>query len=95
MTVRWCLGHRKTVVAGATVFFVGSIALIPDKAYRYRRHDASASAKNTRSSVRATEEAAVIREIVAAAAEQQWTQTVRAGRLRVTARLNDWWSRRA
>ena len=46
----------------------GSIALIPDKAYRYRRHDASASATNTRSSVRAKEEAAVIREIVAAAA---------------------------
>jgi len=28
-TVRWCLAHRKTVVVGATVFFVGSIALIP------------------------------------------------------------------
>jgi multidrug efflux pump subunit AcrB len=29
-TVRWCLGHRKTVVVGAAVFFLGSIALIPE-----------------------------------------------------------------
>jgi glycosyltransferase involved in cell wall biosynthesis len=72
----------------------GSIALIPERAYRYRRHDAAATAQNTRSSVRATEEAAVIREIVAAAARRRWTRTVRAGRLRVTVRLNDWWSRR-
>ena len=72
----------------------GSIALIPDTAYRYRRHDGSVSAQNTRSSLRATEEGAVIREIVAAAARRQWTHTVRAGRLRLTVRLNDWWSRR-
>ncbi len=72
----------------------GSIALIPDKAYRYRRHDASASAMNSRSSLRAKEEAAVIREITALAADRRWSRTVRAGRLRLTVRLNDWWSRR-
>jgi glycosyltransferase involved in cell wall biosynthesis len=72
----------------------GSIALIPDKAYCYRRHVAATTAQNTRSSVRAAEEAAVIREIVAAAAQRQWRQTARAGRLRVTVRLNDWWSRK-
>ncbi len=27
--VKWCLGHRKTVLAGATVFFVASLALLP------------------------------------------------------------------
>jgi glycosyltransferase involved in cell wall biosynthesis len=73
----------------------GSIVLVPDKAYRYRRHSASASATNSRSLVRATEEAAVISEIVAAAAERGWVQTVRAGRMRVTTRLNRWWSRKA
>jgi glycosyltransferase involved in cell wall biosynthesis len=72
----------------------GSIALVAEREYRFRRHDASASAQNWRSFVRATEETAVIGEIVAAARQQQWPRTVRAGRLRLTVRLNEWLSRR-
>jgi glycosyltransferase involved in cell wall biosynthesis len=72
----------------------GSIALIPDRVYRYRRHEGTATARNSKSRVRATEEAAVTKEIVAAAAQRQWERSVRAGRLRLTMRLNDWLSRR-
>ncbi|MEP7113940.1 MAG: glycosyltransferase [Ilumatobacteraceae bacterium] len=72
----------------------GSIALVPERAYRFRRHDASESALNWRSFVRATEETEVIGEIVGAARRQQWPRTVRAGRLRLTVRLNEWLARR-
>jgi glycosyltransferase involved in cell wall biosynthesis len=72
----------------------GAMVLIPDRVYRYRRHDAAASAKNSRLSVRAAEEHVVIREVVDAARQRNWPRTARAGRLRVTVRLNDWWSRR-
>lgn len=72
----------------------GTIALVPEREYRFRRHDASASAQNWRSFVRATEETEVIGEIVGAARRQQWSRTVRAGRLRLTVRLNEWLSRR-
>lgn len=71
----------------------GSIALVDDRVYRYRRHDASASARHARSSVRRREEAAVTNEVVAAARGLRWRRSVRAGRLRLTVRLNDWWSR--
>ena len=71
----------------------GSIALVADCVYRYRRHQATTSAQNSRSSVRVREEVAVIREIVAEARARQWRRTARAGRLRLTVRLNDWWSR--
>ena len=73
----------------------GSIALLPDRAYRYRRHDAAATARNSRTSVRRIEEVAVIREIVDAARPLSWRRTVRAGRLRLTVRANDWLSRRS
>jgi hypothetical protein len=72
----------------------GSIALIPDRMYRYRRHDSAATRRNTQSSLRATEEVAVIREIVAAARRRGWGRTARAGRLRLTVRVNGWWSRK-
>ena len=71
----------------------GSIALVADRVYRYRRHKATTSAQNSRSSVRVKEEVAVIREVVAEARARQWRRTARAGRLRLTVRLNDWWSR--
>jgi glycosyltransferase involved in cell wall biosynthesis len=72
----------------------GSIALIADRVYCYRRHDASASAQNSRSSVRVTEEVAVIKEVVAIARRRHWPRTQRAGRARLTVRLGDWWARR-
>jgi glycosyltransferase involved in cell wall biosynthesis len=72
----------------------GSIALVPDRVYRYRRHDATATARNSGSSLRAIEEAAAIREIVVVARRRGWRRTVRAGRLRVTVRLNGWWTRK-
>ena len=72
----------------------GSIALIPDKVYCYRRHADSATAENTRSSVRAKEEAAVSSEIVELAADRGWSRTMRAGRLRPITRLSDWWYQR-
>lgn len=71
----------------------GSIVLVADRVYRYRRHATSATARNTRSAVRSNEEAAACREIVDAARHRHWRRSVRAGRLRVTVRLNDWWSR--
>jgi glycosyltransferase involved in cell wall biosynthesis len=72
----------------------GSIALVPERVYRYRRHNAAASAHHSKSSIRATEENTVLREIVAVARRQRWSRTARAGRLRVTVRLNHWWTRR-
>jgi glycosyltransferase involved in cell wall biosynthesis len=72
----------------------GSIALTPERVYRYRRHDAAASAHNSRLSVRATEENTVVQEIAAAARQRQWPRTARAARLRVTLRVNHWWTRR-
>jgi glycosyltransferase involved in cell wall biosynthesis len=72
----------------------GAIALVPDRVYRYRRHDGTATARNSRSSLRGIEEAAVIREIVVVAGRRGWRRTVRAGRLRLTVRLNGWWSRK-
>lgn len=72
----------------------GSIALVPERVYRYRRHDAGATRQNTRSGLRAREEALVIVEIVAVARRLRWRRSVRAGRLRPTVRLNGWLTRR-
>lgn len=75
----------------------GSIALVPDRVYRYRRHAASATSQNSASRLRHAEEGAVTREIVSFAGERGWRRSVLAGRLRPTtrlnARLNDWSSR--
>lgn len=71
----------------------GSIALVPDRVYRYRRHAGTASAKNSKSLVRSTEESETIQEVVVAARALAWRRTVRAGRLRLTVRLNNWWPR--
>jgi glycosyltransferase involved in cell wall biosynthesis len=66
----------------------GSIVIAPERVYRYRRHDATMTAQNSRSLVRVAEEVAVSREIAAAARERGWRRGARAARLRITVRLN-------
>ena len=66
----------------------GSIALIPDLAYRYRRHKDTMTAQNSRSLVRLEEEIAVSREVSEAARSVGWRRSARAARLRPTVRLN-------
>jgi glycosyltransferase involved in cell wall biosynthesis len=66
----------------------GSIVLVPGRMYRYRRHDGTMTAQNSRSLVRLDEEVAVSREIAAAARSMGWTRSTRSARVRVTVRLN-------
>ena len=66
----------------------GSIVLVPARVYRYRRHDSTMTAQNSRSLVRLHEEVAVSREVRAAARSVGWTVAARSARLRVTVRLN-------
>lgn len=66
----------------------GSIALVPEQVYRYRRHDATMTAQNSRSLVRLGEEVAVSRQVGSAARALGWTHAARASRLRLTVRLN-------
>ena len=66
----------------------GSIALIPDLAYRYRRHNDTMTAQNSRSLVRLEEEVAVSHEVSNAARSQDWRRSARTARLRPTVRLN-------
>jgi len=66
----------------------GSIALIPDVAYRYRRHNDTMTAQNSRSLVRLAEEVVVSREVANAASTMGWRRTARMARVRPTVRLN-------
>jgi glycosyltransferase involved in cell wall biosynthesis len=66
----------------------GSIALIAQDVYRYRRHGGTMTAQNSRSLVRLGEEVAVSREVAAVASEKDWKRGARAARLRPTVRLN-------
>ena len=66
----------------------GSIVLVPDRVYRYRRHGDTMTAQNSRSLVRLEEEVAVCREVSVAARKRGWRRSARAARLRVTVRLN-------
>jgi hypothetical protein len=66
----------------------GSIALVPDRVYRYRRHDTTMTAQNSRSLVRLGEEMAVSREVAAAARGKGWKRGARAAQIRLTVRLN-------
>jgi glycosyltransferase involved in cell wall biosynthesis len=66
----------------------GSIALIPDLAYRYRRHKHTMTAQNSRSLVRLEEEVAMSREVSVAARTMGWHRSARTARLRPTVRLN-------
>ena len=69
----------------------GSIALIPDLAYRYRRHKDTMTAQNSRSLVRLEEEVAVSREVSVAARAMGWRRSARTAQLRPTVRLNGLW----
>src|SRR4051794_31539364 len=66
----------------------GSIVLVPQRVYRYRRHDATMTAQNSRSLVRLEEEVAVSRDIAAAARRIGWVRSARLASLRLTVRLN-------
>lgn len=66
----------------------GSIVLVPEHGYCYRRHDGTMTAQNSRSLVRLEEEVAVSREIGAAARTKGWVRGARAARRRPTVRLN-------
>ncbi len=66
----------------------GSIVLVPERVYRYRRHDDTMTAQNSRSTVRLDEEVAVTREISGAARSIGWARGARSARLRMNVRLN-------
>ena len=66
----------------------GSIVAVSERVYRYRRHDATMTAQNSRSLVRLEEEIAVSREVSAAARNIGWRRSARSARLRLTVRLN-------
>ena len=66
----------------------GSIALVPDRAYRYRRHKDTMTAQNSRSLVRLEEEVAVSCEVREAARTKGWHRSARTARRRPTVRLN-------
>ena len=66
----------------------GSIAFVPDRVYRYRRHEATMTAQNSRSLVRLDEEVAISREVERTARDKGWSRSARAARLRLTVRLN-------
>jgi glycosyltransferase involved in cell wall biosynthesis len=59
----------------------GSIALIPDRVYRYRRHGATMTAQNSQSLVRLDEEVTVSREVAEVARSRGWTRSARSARL--------------
>src|SRR4051794_26472873 len=66
----------------------GSIALVPDRVYRYRRHASTMTAANSRTLVRLEEETDVCREVAAVARTRGWRRSATAGRLRLTVRLD-------
>ncbi|HVE18725.1 MAG TPA: hypothetical protein VNB52_06555 [Ilumatobacteraceae bacterium] len=66
----------------------GSIVLVPDRVYRYRRHNDTMTAQNSRSLVRLEEEIAVSRDVMEAAQALGWRRSARTARLRPTVRLN-------
>lgn len=66
----------------------GSVVLVADRVYRYRRHAATMTVQNSRSLVRLEEEVAVCREVAAEARNRGWMRSARAAQLRITVRLN-------
>jgi glycosyltransferase involved in cell wall biosynthesis len=65
----------------------GSIVLVDEPLYRYRRHAASETQQNSATLARTEEEHAACRELCARAAAMGWRRAVRTGRLRLTVRL--------
>jgi glycosyltransferase involved in cell wall biosynthesis len=66
----------------------GTIVIVADRAYCYRRHDDTMTAHNSRSLVRLGEEVAVSREVADASRAIGWKRGARAARRRPTVRLN-------
>jgi glycosyltransferase involved in cell wall biosynthesis len=66
----------------------GSVVLLGDEVYRYRRHAGTMTAQNSQSLVRLDEEVAVSREIAAAARARGWPRSGRSASTRWTVRLN-------
>jgi len=65
----------------------GSIELEPARVFRYRRHAASETQQNSVDLSRTDEEIAACRELADAAGRLGWTRARRAGRWRMTVRL--------
>ncbi len=65
----------------------GSIALVDEPLYRYRRHAASETQQNSATLTRTEEEHAACRELCALAAARGWRRAARTGRMRLTVRL--------
>lgn len=65
----------------------GEIRLEPALLFRYRRHPSSMTQVNSASLVRTEEETELCREIVVECAERGWARAARAGRIRLTVRL--------
>ena len=66
----------------------GTIALVRQRVYRYRRHADSMTTVNSRSLVRTEEETELCRELSREASEKGWVRAARAGRRRLTVRLH-------
>ncbi len=64
-----------------------AIELEPRRVFRYRRHESSETQQNSASLSRTEEEILACRELAAAASELGWSRASRAGRVRVTVRL--------
>ncbi len=65
----------------------GSIALEPTSVYRYRRHAASMTSINSNTMLRTAEESELSDEFANEASLLGWRSAARAGRLRITVRL--------
>ncbi|MEK7422236.1 MAG: glycosyltransferase [Actinomycetota bacterium] len=65
----------------------GEIRLISRPLFRYRRHDESMTQLNSVTMVRSEEETALCRELVAECVSKGWRRAARAGRFRITVRL--------
>jgi glycosyltransferase involved in cell wall biosynthesis len=65
----------------------GTIALERERVFRYRRHSGSMTTINSWSLVRTVEETELCRELAGEARDKGWNRAARAGRLRLTVRL--------
>jgi hypothetical protein len=66
----------------------GSIVLLADEVYRYRRHNATMTAQNSQSLVRLEEEIVISREVAVMARRQGWSRSARSATTRWTVRCN-------
>lgn len=66
----------------------GTLVYVPERAFSYRRHRASASQKTLLDGRRFTDERAYYRQAIGLAAAKGWNGTARTARLRVMSRLH-------